>query len=39
VVSDRNWVTSRQPGDIPAFIDASMKRLRDAARTGAQAQS
>jgi deglycase len=39
VVADRNWITSRQPGDIPAFVDASMKRLRDTARAGAQAQS
>jgi len=39
VASDRNWITSRQPSDIPAFIDASMKRLREAGRTGAQAQS
>ena len=39
VAVDRNWITSRQPGDIPAFIDASMKRLREAARSGAQPQA
>lgn len=29
VVVDRNWVTSREPDDIPQFIDASLQRLRE----------
>jgi len=28
VVEDGNLVSSRQPGDIPAFVEASLKRLR-----------
>lgn len=27
VVEDRNWISSRNPHDIPAFIDAIMRRL------------
>lgn len=27
VVEDGNLITSRQPGDLPAFIDASLKKL------------
>jgi protease I len=27
VVEDGNLLTSRQPGDLPAFIEASLKRL------------
>ena len=32
VVVDRNWVTSRQPSDIPDFVDASVKKLKEAGR-------
>ncbi len=40
VVVDRNWVTSRQPSDIPDFIDASLKKLKEAGRReGAQPQA
>ena len=38
VVRDRNFVTSRQPSDIPAFIQASMQCLQGGAR-GAGAAS
>lgn len=34
VVTDRNLITSRHPGDIPAFIDTMLKAVRDAVPAG-----
>jgi len=34
VVVDRNLITSRQPGDIPAFIERMLRVLRDTANAG-----
>ena len=34
VVRDRNWVTSRQPKDIPAFNEATIELFANATKTG-----
>lgn len=38
VVQDRNWITSRNPGDLEAFSDAVLRALREPRREPAAAQ-
>lgn len=35
VVVDRGWVTSRQPDDIPKFIEKAIEELAEGKHTGA----